>query len=157
MINIKIICVGNLKEKYLKDGIAEYSKRLSTLCNFEIKEISEAFCPSDSRAHIEKALEEEANAIIKVAGKSAIIPLCIEGKQYSSEDFNKLIQDKALSGQSTISFVIGSSHGLSPKIKAMGKGISVSKMTFPHQLFRLMLCEQIYRAFQIQTGTKYHK
>lgn len=157
MINVKIICVGNLKEKYLKDGIAEYSKRLSSLCNFEIKELPEAFCPSQSKAHIEKALDSEASAILKEAGKSAIIPLCIEGKQYSSEEFNRLIQDKALSGQSSISFIIGSSHGLSPKIKAMGKGLSVSKMTFPHQLFRLMLCEQIYRAFQIQTGTKYHK
>ncbi|MFI3325501.1 MAG: 23S rRNA (pseudouridine(1915)-N(3))-methyltransferase RlmH [Clostridia bacterium] len=155
MINIKIICVGNLKEKYLKDAIAEYSKRLSTLCNFQIIELSEAFCPSES--YIEKALEEEANMIIKSAGKSAVIPLCIEGKQYSSTQFNDLIQDKALAGQSSIAFVIGSSHGLSPKIKAMGKGLSVSKMTFPHQLFRLMLCEQIYRAFQINAGTKYHK
>ncbi len=152
MINVKIVCVGGLKEKYLKDAIAEYSKRLTPFCKLEIIELQEV---NDS--NFEKALETEADNIIKAVGKSFVVAMCIEGEQFSSEKFSDFIQKKATDGYSSIAFVIGSSHGLSNRVKNMGAKMSVSKMTFPHQLFRVMLVEQVYRAFQINAGTKYHK
>ncbi len=151
MLNIKLICVGNLKEKFFKDACKEYEKRLSTLCKFEIIEIPEAYCPDDN--YIEKALDKEADMIIKAVGKATVIPLCIKAKQYSSENFSKLIDNSG----SAVAFVIGSSHGLSHRVINLGKPMSVSEMTFPHMLFRVMMCEQIYRAMQIKLGGKYHK
>lgn len=156
MLTVKIICIGNLKEKYWRDACAEYAKRLSAFCNFSIVELPEAR-GGDSEALIQKALDAEATAILAALGGSTAVPLCIEGEKLSSEALSGLIADKALRGVSSLSFIIGSSHGLSGRIKSLHKGVSMSAMTFPHQLARVMLCEQLYRAFQIQNNTKYHK
>ena len=156
MLTIKLIVLGTLKEDYLKKAVKEYEKRLSAFCNLKIIEIPE--CKTgNSQALVDKALKIEADLIISAIGQSFAVPMCIEGEKLSSEQLAKFISQKAVMGESSIAFVIGSSHGLHNSVKSMGKGISVSDMTFPHQLFRVMLLEQIYRAFQIQTGTKYHK
>ena len=158
MLNVKIVCVGNLKEKYWRDACNEYSKRLGGHCKFSIIELNEAKTEKNpSAASISKALEEESRAILREVQGSVVFPLCIEGKMCSSEQLAELISDCALRGESSLSFVIGSSHGLAPSVKAAGRGFSMSPMTFPHQLARVMLCEQIYRAFQIEANTKYHK
>ncbi len=158
MLNIKIICVGSLKEKYWRDACDEYKKRMTSLCKFTITELPEGKTEKNpSEASIQKSLTDEGRAIIQVAGGSVIIPLCIEGELVSSQGLAKKLEDSAIKGESSISFVIGSSHGLSEEVKAKGRGISMSPMTFPHQLARVMLCEQIYRAFQIQNNTRYHK
>ena len=158
MQEVKIVCVGRLKEKYLTDAVAEYAKRLSAYCRFSVTELPEARLPQNpSEAQIAKALETEADAIIAAAGKSAVIPLVIEGEMLSSEDLAQRMEKAASAGKSSLCFVIGSSFGLSPRVKALGRGLSMSRMTFPHQLARVMLCEQIYRAFSILAGAKYHK
>ena len=160
MQTVKIICVGNLKEKYWRDAVNEYSKRLGAFCKFSIDEIAEYKLPNNpAEKDIEKALNEEGKIFLKHAAdaRCKIIPLVIEGKTYSSEGLAKMIENEAVGGESAIAFVIGSSHGLSDEVKKAGKGISMSPMTFPHQLARVMLCEQIYRAFSINNGSKYHK
>ncbi len=156
MLTIKIITVGNLKEKFLKEAQKEYEKRLSSLCKLKIIELPESKT-GDSEALIEKALEKEAKLIEEAVGNSFCIPMCIEGKKLTSEKFSSFITQKAVMGESSLAFVIGSSHGLSARIKAIGSGISISDMTFPHQLFRIILLEQIYRAFTIEHGISYHK
>lgn len=158
MLEIKLICVGKLKEKYWRDAVGEYAKRLSAFCRFSVIELNEARLPQNPNdAEIARALEEESRAILAAAGRSAVYPLCIEGKLLSSEQLAAEIADAAVGGASSLAFVIGSSHGLHPSVKAAGKRISMSPMTFPHQLARVMLCEQVYRAFSINAGTKYHK
>lgn len=160
MLTVNIICVGNLKEKYLKAAVDEYKKRLSAFCKFEIIEIAEQrLSDKPSESEIKSALEKEAEKILQKAPKgSAIIPMAIEGKQLSSEKLADSVSDFALKGFSNISFIIGSSFGLSPNVKSKANlMLSMSKMTFPHQLARVMLCEQIYRAFSIINHTKYHK
>lgn len=159
MIKINIIAVSGLKEKYLRDAAAEYQKRLGGFCNLSVTEIEPVKLPDKpSEAEIASALNKEAEAILKKIPKSGtVITLCIEGKQYSSEEFADLIEKETNSGNS-ITFIIGSSYGLSDKIKQMSSlKLSFSKMTFPHQLFRVLLLEQIYRAFRINTGASYHK
>lgn len=158
MLDVKIVCVGKLKEKYWTEAVNEYSKRLSAFCKFSIIELNEAHLPQDPNAsQIEKALGEEAENIAAQLKRCAVYTLCIEGKPISSEQLAAELENTALSGSSSVAFVIGSSHGLHDSIKKMGKRISMSPMTFPHQLARVMLCEQIYRAFSIQARTKYHK
>lgn len=158
MLTVKILCVGTLKEKYWRDACEEYRKRLSAHCRFSIVELPEARLEKNpSEALIQKALEEEGNRILQAAGSGAVIPLCIEGELMSSEKLSRYLEKAAVGGESCLNFVIGSSHGLADSVKQRGKGISMSPMTFPHQLARVMLCEQIYRAFQISAGTKYHK
>lgn len=160
MLTVNIICVGNLKEKYLKDAVDEYKKRLSAFCKFDIIEIAEQrLSDKPSESEINSALEKEAEKIMqKVPKGSAVIPMAIEGKQLSSENLADTVSDFALKGFSSISFIIGSSFGLSQNIKSKANLLlSMSKMTFPHQLARVMLCEQIYRAFSIINHTKYHK
>lgn len=158
MLEVKIVCIGKLKEKYWRDAVAEYSKRLSAFCRFSVIELSEARVPQDpNAAQIAKALEEEARAVIAAVGRSTAYALCIEGKMLSSEKLAGEISNAAVGGASSLAFIIGSSHGLHESVKALGKRISMSPMTFPHQLARVMLCEQLYRAFSIQAGTKYHK
>ena len=157
-MNVNLIVIGKLKEDYLRNACSEYIKRLGRYCTFELHELDECRLsdqPSDKE--IATALKKEAEQIKRFA-KGMIIPMCIEGKQLSSTELAEQIADAGVAGQSTVTFIIGSSFGLDPEIKAMGSPkLSMSKMTFPHQLARVMLLEQIYRSFQINTGGKYHK
>lgn len=156
MLGVKIVCVGKLKEEYWRAAVGEYEKRLSAFCRLEILELPESRLPAyPSDAEIAAALEKEARAILpKLTGLA--VPLCIEGSRMDSQGVSRLM-DGAMRSPGAISFVIGSSYGLSPSVKATGKGLSMSAMTFPHQLARVMLCEQIYRGFQILRGAPYHK
>lgn len=157
-MTISLIVIGKLKEEYLRSACAEYIKRLGRYCTFELHELDECrLSDSPSDKEIAAALKKEAEQIKKYA-KGMIVPMCIEGKQLTSPELSEKITTAGVSGQSTVTFVIGSSFGLDPEIKAMGTlKLSMSKMTFPHQLARVMLLEQIYRAFQIAEGGKYHK
>lgn len=159
MLNVRILCVGKLKEAYWRDACAEYAKRLKAFCSFSIVELPESRLPDDpSQALIDKALEEEGEKLLAAAKGSAMIPLCIEGKEMTSPKLANTLEELASRGVSSVSFVIGSSFGLAEKVKQAGcLRLSMSPMTFPHQLARVMLCEQIYRAFQIQNHGKYHK
>ena len=159
MIKITLICLGKLKEKYLKEACDEYTKRLSRYCSFEIAELEPVRLPEKpSTAEIDAALSKEAEMIIKkIPQNSDLYALCVEGKPLSSEAFAQNIATSQNVGKN-VAFVIGSSYGLSEKIKALSKTrLSFSAMTFPHQLFRVMLLEQIYRAFKINEGGTYHK
>lgn len=157
-MTINLIAVGKLKEDYLRSACAEYIKRLSRYCTFELHELDECrLSDSPSEKEIISALKKEREQIKRFA-KGFIIPLCIEGKQLTSPELSSKISNAAVSGHSTITFIIGSSFGLDDEIKAMGDlRLSMSPMTFPHQLARVMLLEQIYRSFQIAGGGKYHK
>ena len=150
---IKLITVGSIKEKYLKDAIEEYSKRLIKYTNLEIIEIKD-----EGLAEKNKILKLEEDKIIKyINDKDYIITLEIEGKQISSEEFAKKL-DRIQLESSNITFIIGGSYGLSDNIKNKAKlHLSFSKMTFPHQLFRVILLEQIYRAYKINNNESYHK
>ena len=159
-MKIKIICVGKLKEKYLKDAINEYSKRLGRFCTLEVTELSDEKIPDNpSLAEEEKVLLCEGEKILKNIGASDyVVTLCVEGKQLSSEEFANKIHTLGLSGKSNISFIIGGSLGLHPSVKNRSDlRLGFSKMTFPHQLMRVVLLEQIYRAFKINANEKYHK
>lgn len=158
MIKICVIAVGKIKEKDYSEAIGVYEKRLSAFCDISTVEIKPAATPDDpSPLQIEAALGTEAQAIIaKIPKGVQVFPLCIEGKRMSSEEFSSEIAGAANAGKS-ICFIIGSSHGLDKSVKRLGTMISFSDMTFPHRLFRVMLFEQIYRAFAIISGKKYHK
>ncbi len=160
MLKVTVVCVGKLKEKYLKEAAAEYSKRLKAFCRFDIIEVDEEKAPeSPNESQINNILNAEGKRILAKIDKSAkIAAMCIEGRQMSSKAFAQFFSDSALSGVSSIAFVIGGSWGLSDEVKKRADiKLSMSEMTFPHQLARVMLCEQIYRAFSINSGTKYHK
>lgn len=159
MIKVNVIALGKLKEKYLTAACDEYKKRLRGYCNFEITELEPVKLPDKpSAGEIEKALSKEAEMIkAKLLKESTVFAMCIEGKQFSSEDFASKIESACNIGKG-ITFIIGSSHGLSDEIKKMADiKMSVSAMTFPHQLFRVVLLEQIYRGFKINEGSAYHK
>jgi len=159
MMKIKIIALEKLKESYLRDASKEYEKRLSRYCDLEICELNPVkLSDNPSLSEITSALDSEAEAIIKkIPSGSRVIALCVEGKQPSSESFAEDIKNFSSDGEK-LTFIIGSSYGLSNKIKSLAdKKISVSAMTFPHQLFRIMLLEQLYRAFKINEGSTYHK
>lgn len=160
MQSVNIICIGKIKEKYLTDAIKEYSTRLTPFCKFQIIELDEYRLPDKpSEAQIKTCIEEEGKKILsKISKGSYVIPMCIEGKLASSEELSAIIRDAGVSGKSTVDFVIGGSFGLSEEVKKRGDfRLSMGRMTFPHQLARVMLSEQIYRSFQIMTGGKYHK
>ena len=159
MIKVTLIALGKLKEAYLRDAVSEYTKRLSRYCDLEIIELEPIKLPdSPSKSQIDAALLREAEMIIKKIPKNCdVYPLCVEGKQLSSEEFAEKVDDLSQQGRG-IAFIIGSSYGLSETVKATAKmRFSLSKMTFPHQLFRVMLLEQVYRAFKINEGSTYHK
>ena len=160
MIKIKVIALGKLKEKYWRDAVEEYTKRISGYSDFEIIELTPQKLPeSPSEALIEAALKKEAEQIIKMIPKnSAVVPLCIEGKQLDSRALSDYVDKTVMMGHNSITFIIGSSFGLHGDVKRLSDlKLSMSPMTFPHQLARVMLCEQIYRAFKIKEGSAYHK
>ena len=155
MLKVNLVCVGRVKEKYFADGIAEYSKRLKRFCDFKITEIAEETAKESSGIVAVKDAEGK-NIVAKLRG--AVYALAIEGKKFSSAEFAEKIKKLTDGGVGEITFVIGGSYGLSDEVKKRADGlISFSDMTFPHTLFRLMLTEQIYRAFSIIAGTPYHK
>lgn len=159
MIKITLITLGKLKESYLKSAVAEYAKRLSRYCNLDIVELNpQSLSENPSDREVETALEKEAEMIFRQIPQNAFTcALCVEGKQMPSEDFAKLF-DRNISQGKNMCFIIGSSFGLHDSVKKRADmRLSVSEMTFPHQLFRVMLCEQIYRAFKICEGSRYHK
>ncbi len=160
MIKVTLIVLGGLKEKFFIEAAKEYEKRLSRFCQLKTVEINPVSLPDNpSGGEIEKALLSEAALIEKKIPQNAeVFALCIEGKQLSSEEMSQKIMEVADFGSGNIVFIIGSSYGLSEKIKGLAKvRLSMSKMTFPHKLARVMLLEQIYRAFMISSGGEYHK
>ena len=160
MQRITLICVGKLKEKFYIDAAAEYVKRLSRFCKLDLVELPEERLPQDpSPAQIEAALLREAEAIReKLPPASHLVALCVEGRQRSSEELAHLMAAWANRTEKRLVFLIGGSFGLHESIKAeAGATLSMSPMTFPHHLARVMLLEQIYRAYQINAGSRYHK
>ena len=160
MLKITVVAVGKLKEKFYQEACAEYIKRLSPYCRLTLVELPEEKLPQDpSQAQIDAALEKESQAIrAKLPPSASVVALCVEGKERSSEDFAKLLSTWEHSSAKHLVFVIGGSYGLDPALKAEAwVRLSMSPMTFPHHLARVMLLEQLYRAFKIQEGSSYHK
>ena len=164
MQNIDLICVGKLNAKYFAEGVAEYQKRLAAFASFRIIELPEEKIEEKnaSDAVVKKALDKEGKAILSNVRKgAAIVAMCIEGRQISSDELAQFLADRANSGAARrrrSAFVIGSSHGLSDEVKkAAALKFSMGRITMPHQLARLVLTEQIYRACTINVGMKYHK
>ncbi len=160
MLSVTILAVGKLKEGYLRDACREYAKRLQGSCKFHIEELNEYRLPENpSPAQITLGLEKEGQEILQRCPSGAYVAaMCIEGKMLDSVAFSKVISQVAVQGKSQVIFVIGGSFGLWERVKERADlRLSMSPMTFPHQLARVMLCEQIYRAFSIAAGTRYHK
>ena len=160
MMNVHLIVLGKLKEKYMKEFSGEYEKRLSAYCKLTVTELEPVkLSDNPSQSEINNALQKETQMIMaKIPKNSYVFSMCIEGKQLSSEELSQKMDDIALSGKSNIVFIIGSSFGLSDEVKRMSDfRFSMSKMTFPHKLARIMLTEQIYRGFSISNNGKYHK
>ena len=160
MQKVTILCVGKLKEKFYTAAVEEYVKRLSRFCKLEIIELPESrLSDTPTQGEIDQALAAEAALIEgKLAKGSAVIAMCIEGKELSSVQLAEKMQEFAVGGTSHLTFLIGGSVGLADSIKMNADfRLSMSPMTFPHHLARVMLLEQIYRGYQIMAGTKYHK
>ena len=159
MLNIHIVCVGKLKESYLKEAVLEYSKRLSKYCNLNITELVDEKLPNKLNPSIISDIKaKECNHILEQLKKdSFVFCLDLSGKQFCSEDFSKKLDDIALNLNSSITFVIGGTLGLNEHVLSLAhEKISFSKMTFPHQLIRVFLLEQLFRAFKISKGETYH-
>ena len=159
MLSVNIICIGKLKESYLREAVEEYSKRLRPLCRLSIVELPEERVGDDpSAAEIARTVDAESERIMaKISKGDYVIALCVEGKIVSSEELSAKLEEAQLT-HSTVDLIIGGSWGLSDSLKARADlRLSMGRMTFPHQLCRVMLLEQVYRAFQISRGTKYHK
>lgn len=160
MQRVTVLCVGKLKEKFYTDAAAEYVKRLQRYCKLDVVELPEYRLPEEpSPAEIQKALQTEGAAIReRLPRGGAVVALCIEGKPCSSEELSRRIIDFGVQGKTQITFLIGGSVGLDESIKKQADWrLSMSPMTFPHHMARIMLLEQIYRAYQIAAVTKYHK
>ena len=160
MHKVQLICVGKLKENFYIQAAAEYAKRLGPYCSLQITELPEERLPRDpTPARIEAALAREGQSILaKLPPRSSLVALCVEGRLHSSEELAKLLDTWANRGESQLSFVIGGSFGLHPMVKERAwVRLSMSPMTFPHHLARVMLLEQLYRGFQINEGGRYHK
>lgn len=157
ILKIKIICIGKLKEHYLKEAIAEYTKRMQAFAKLEIIELEEVRINNDSE--VSKALEKEAELIKKHLNQDDyVIALDVQGKLIDNDKYVRIIEEACLSGFSTFTFIIGSSHGLDNAIRNIAKfKWSFSPLVFPHQLMRVILLEQIYRGFKIQSNQPYHK
>ncbi len=159
MLNINIICVGKIKEKYLKDALDEYGKRLSRYCKLNIVELPDEKIPDRLNSSLENEIKSKEciNIINHIKKDSYAIALDLKGKQFTSEEFSKKIEDLSME-TSNLTFIIGGSLGLSQEVLDVCKlKICFSKMTFPHQLIRVFLLEQIFRAFKIQYGETYHR
>ena len=157
MIKINIICIGKIKEKYFTDAIAEYAKRLTAFCKFNIIELSEERIKSNipNRSQIDEVIFSEGKRIMqKISPSDYVVAMCIEGKSMSSEELSKLIDNASVSGKSTVDFIIGLDESVKKRADVR---LSMSRMTFPHQMARMILSEQIYRAFEISSNGKYHK
>lgn len=159
-MTIDIIVVGKIKEKYIVAGIKEYQKRLTPYCRINIIEVNEEKAPEklSDKERIQTLQREGSYILSRLNPTSFVIPLCIEGKQYTSEKMAEKLQDLMISGKSHITFIIGGSLGLADEVKSRANlALSFSKLTFPHQLMRMILMEQIYRWFRIMRGEPYHK
>lgn len=158
-VSVEIVCVGRLKDRFFEDASKEYLKRLSAFCKINVTEVPAAPLSDDpSPGEIKAALAKEAAAIkSKIKRTATVYPLCIEGREMTSEGLAEEIERRTVSGASDLTFIIGGSYGLDDGIKKLGPMLSMSKMTFPHRLARIMLLEQLYRAFTITAGKKYHK
>lgn len=159
MLTICLLCIGKLKEDYLRQGCAEYQKRLRAFCQLRLIELPESKLPvNPSAAQISQCLEREGKQVLdKIPPQSFVVALCIEGEQCSSEGFAKVLEQAALS-HGAVTLIIGGSYGLSDQVKQRADlRLSFSQMTFPHQLARVLLLEQLYRAGTIQAHMKYHK
>lgn len=160
MFSVQLICMGKLKEKFYLSAAAEYEKRMKGYCQFQLLELPETRLPDDpSPAQIAAGLEKEADLILSKLPKGAwLCVLTPEGRLLSSEALAKKLSDVKVSGKSSACFLIGSSFGIAPRMKEMADfRLSMSPMTFPHHLARIMVLEQLYRAEAIQAGSKYHK
>ncbi len=160
MLSVTVACVGKLKEAYWREACAEYQKRLSAFCRLQIVEVAEERLPDDpSAAQIATAIDAEGQRLLsRIPAGAAMVALCIEGKEMSSEVLSRQVSQWTVDGVSHLVFVIGGSYGLSDAVKREARlRLSFSPMTFPHQLARILVLEQIYRAFHIASGGKYHK
>ncbi len=160
MRNMTLLCVGRLKEAYLRDACAEYAKRLGAFCRLSVVEVEEERLPDNpSPAQIEAGLRAEGKRLLaRVPSGGAVVALCIEGKEMDSPAFAAALDRLAVNGVNAVAFVIGGSWGLSEEVKVAARlRLSLSPMTFPHQLARVLMLEQLYRAMQISGGGKYHK
>ena len=160
MLSVRFICVGKMRERFYIDAFGEYTKRLQPLCRFEIVEPQEVrLSDNPSEKEISAALDKEAADILRaIPGDSYVVAMCVEGRQMPSEGMAKLIAERENSGKPKLCFVIGGSFGLSDKVKSRADmKLSMSQMTFPHHLARVMLIEQLYRGFKINEGSRYHK
>ena len=160
MLNLKIIAIGDLKEKYLRDACEEYKKRLGAWCRVEEIILKEEKLPDNpTEAQIKAGLESEEKKILeKISNKAYAIAMCVEGKELSSPELARKTEEITVSGYGEIVLIIGSSFGMTERVKERANfRLSVSKLTFPHQLLRVILYEATYRALSIINGTKYHK
>ena len=160
MLSVTVLCVGKMREKHFISAFSEYEKRLGAFCRFELQEIAEQRLPDrPAPKEIESALEREAQELLRRIPKgAAVVAMCVEGKQLSSPDFAAYLSRLQNSGTSHVCFLVGGSFGLHERVKqAASLRLSMSEMTFPHHLARVMLAEQIYRAFTILHGSQYHK
>ncbi len=160
MIEINVVCVGKIKEKYWNEAISEYSKRLSRYCKLSIIEVADEKTPDNAPEAIENQIKQKEGERIlsRIPDNAHVIALAINGKKYTSEALSAHVNDLAVSGKSKISFVIGGSLGLHEDVlKRANEKLSFSDMTFPHQMMRVVLLEQIYRSYKILSGEPYHK
>ena len=156
-MNVNILCVGKIKEAFFREAVAEYAKRLTRFCHFEVIEVAEEMLTGEGAKQIEIVKEREGERLLAKC-KGTVFALDLKGKQISSEEFSGLISGCMTGGESTITFVIGGSYGLSQRVIENAKSsICFGKMTYPHQLMRVILAEQIYRGFMIKEGSVYHK
>lgn len=159
-MNITVLCVGKLKEKYWTEAVAEYGKRLSRYCNLKMEEVKEARLPDNASAAEEQAVkEEEGKALLRrINAADYVVTLEIKGKRLTSEGLSAMLSQLAVSGRGNVVFVIGGSLGLSGEVsRRADMALSFSDMTFPHQMMRVILLEQIYRGFKIMRNETYHK
>lgn len=159
-MRVRLLTVGRIKEQYLRDAIAEYAKRLSSYCRLEITEVADEKTPENAPESIVRKIKdtEGKKLIQKIPEGSFVVALAIDGRQLSSEELSSMLSDKLVSGVSDITLIIGGSLGLSDEVlRRSDYKLSFSRLTFPHQLMRVMLLEQLYRAFKIRAGEPYHK